>query len=660
MASSVSKSASGGGGGGGGDEDDNVSVSSMRSSATGASNRSRLEEIRQRRLELQRNKNKLISPPPKNVIGIGGKTTKSSTASASLSTDVTTPVKTPIAKGSPRLSSSKKAIATTTNTTTTRKTRTNVSPLKSKQENLSNSANTTAAAGGGGGATVSSPMSRSASMMEVNQLKEQLQEMTVELQNKENHINSLSKELEIKQTTEKSTKEQIQSLMNQLSDKDHETRNLQNQLRDVEQISHDAQLALEASKAEVVQVRKKLETALNDAKLTKETENPPKVGVEDVMASFKEQMAELHATNEILVKEKMELDDVLTSAQREISSLRHELDRTREVNAEQIQTLQKEISEARSQAMTVEKELSETTEKAALRDDKNAAHYKEKAKLQAEILSWQRKVQELEKERIEANNAFEDLTLDKEQLAEKLEMLQDKVEELKIDAESAQIEVDELRLELQDARDRAEKAEAALAVGTAASSSGNNMDRTTISDSDEITQALSVQNSRLREAIIRLREQTAIEKMELSRQLRAAEKESSAATSFKEEIAKLVANEKIMKREIKELKDMVDQGSAFEQMVEDLSERVLAVEDNNISLQATIRELEEGAEISAEMEETQAEEIKMLMMELQNRDTVVVNLEEAIKMYVCTCYFCAIETRDKMLILFQSFLILCS
>ena len=77
---------------------------------------------------------------------------------------------------------------------------------------------------------------------------------------------------------------------------------------------------------------------------------------------------------------------------------------------------------------------------------------------------------------------------------------------------------------------------------------------------------------------------------------------------------------------------MVDQGSAFEEMVEDLSERVLAVEDNNITLQSTIRELEEGAELSAEMEEAQADEIKLLMLELQNRDTVVTNLEQAIKM----------------------------
>ena len=86
-----------------------------------------------------------------------------------------------------------------------------------------------------------------------------------------------------------------------------------------------------------------------------------------------------------------------------------------------------------------------------------------------------------------------------------------------------------------------------------------------------------------------------------------------------------------MKAEVNELKEMVDQGSAFEQMVVEMSDCVLAVEDNNIALQSTIRSLEEAEEINAEMEEAQADKIKALMIELQNRDTVVINLEEAIK-----------------------------
>jgi predicted nucleic acid-binding Zn-ribbon protein len=349
------------------------------------------------------------------------------------------------------------------------------------------------------------------------------------------------------------------------------------------------------------------------------------IGGEEVKR-LKEEIADLKATNEMLDREKDGLEDSLSTTQRQISSLHHELERERESHNEDMYNLRKEITEARSQASTFEKELTQTTEKTALRDDKNVSHYKERAKLQAELLAWQRKVKELEKDKTEADNAFENLTLDKEQLLEKCEDLEDKYEEFKIDAESAQIEADELRMELEDTKKRAENAEATISIGAASGGAS--------SEADEVTQALSVQNSRLREAIIRLREQASIEKMELTRQMRAAEKDSGIASSLKEEVVKLSKNENKMKEEIKELKDMVDQGSAFEQMVEDLSERVLAVEDNNITLQSMIRELEEGGELSAEMEEAQTEEINILMSELQNRESVVLNLEEAIKMYV--------------------------
>eukprot|EP00957_Ditylum_brightwellii_P186214 14176535-Ditylum_brightwellii.AAC.1 len=77
---------------------------------------------------------------------------------------------------------------------------------------------------------------------------------------------------------------------------------------------------------------------------------------------------------------------------------------------------------------------------------------------------------------------------------------------------------------------------------------------------------------------------------------------------------------------------MVDQGSAFESMVEDLSDRVMGSEDDALALNAKVRDMEEEAEISAEMEEVQADENKALMRDIEARDTAIRNLEEAIKM----------------------------
>lgn len=56
------------------------------------------------------------------------------------------------------------------------------------------------------------------------------------------------------------------------------------------------------------------------------------------------------------------------------------------------------------------------------------------------------------------------------------------------------------------------------------------------------------------------------------------------------------------------------------------------LEETNAELERTIRELEEAAEIAAEMEEVQADELRMVMRDLEGRDALVGNLEEAIRM----------------------------
>ena len=45
--------------------------------------------------------------------------------------------------------------------------------------------------------------------------------------------------------------------------------------------------------------------------------------------------------------------------------------------------------------------------------------------------------------------------------------------------------------------------------------------------------------------------------------------------------------------------------------------------------------MEESAEIAAEMEEVQSDELKMAMRDLEGRDALIRNLEEAIRMQRC-------------------------
>lgn len=306
-------------------------------------------------------------------------------------------------------------------------------------------------------------------------------------------------------------------------------------------------------------------------------------------------------------------------AVQQISLLQKELDREQERrNLEQ-----EELIQAKAEASSVKKELQTAMEQSAQRGSSDAVHYKERAKLQAEVSALKRKVEQAEKEKQDLENAIEDLTLDKEQLLQEKEALEDSNEELKIDAETAQIQVDELRMELEDARMAADRAMVASASAEGASAS---------MDTEEKAQALALQNARLREALIRLREQSSVEKMELNRELRNKEKEVEMGKALHEELESLRALKVKYEDQINDLKDMIEQSSAFEGMVEDLSDRVLSLEEDNALLRATIREMEEAAELTAEMEEVQSDELKALAQDLETRDTIIRNLEEAIKM----------------------------
>ena len=79
------------------------------------------------------------------------------------------------------------------------------------------------------------------------------------------------------------------------------------------------------------------------------------------------------------------------------------------------------------------------------------------------------------------------------------------------------------------------------------------------------------------------------------------EKEANEVKAVSAEVESLREARKQLEEEVADLKDMVEQGSAYEVMVEDLSDRVLSLEEELMTLQQTIREMEEAADITAEV-----------------------------------------------------------
>jgi dynactin 1 len=336
------------------------------------------------------------------------------------------------------------------------------------------------------------------------------------------------------------------------------------------------------------------------------------------------------SSNNMLEESQYKIQELESKLERTMEELKlYKKDSTGELDKERSLRRKEsvELAGAKEEVDQLQKQLSQFAEQSQM----DTSHYKERAKLQADVASLNRRVGQLEVDKLELENSVEELTLDKEQLLEDNEDLKDRCEELKLDYETAQMDVEEIRMELEESKVVQEVTENAN-ISIERTESAESGVHGELNEAQDMARALSVQNARLREALIRLREQSQIEKMDLSRQVRYVEKDLEEAKQTAEEVENLRSLKTEFEEQIRDLKDMVEQGSAYEVMVEDLSDRVLSMEEELVAYSLTIREMDEAADITAEMEEVQAEELKALNRDLEDRETVIRNLEEAIKM----------------------------
>jgi dynactin 1 len=298
----------------------------------------------------------------------------------------------------------------------------------------------------------------------------------------------------------------------------------------------------------------------------------------------------------------------------------HQLQTQVKVLTDRETTAVTDLLQARVEVTSLQNQLTELVGQHDQRGTADAIHYKERAKLQAQVAACQRQLDDMVHQKLDLEAAMGELALDKEHLTEQLEELQEKAEEWKLDAETAQMELEELKVEM-------EHKSLPPVIGNPSGGTGGESDYQQLSD-----EQVRVQNGRLREALIRLREQSTLDRLELTRQLKTLEKQATENRADATLMQDLQNDKKRCLEEINELKDMVEQGSAFEGMVEDLSDRLMAMEEDTIALRSTIRELEEAAELATELEEVQADELRALASDLEARDTMIRNLEEAIRL----------------------------
>lgn len=324
------------------------------------------------------------------------------------------------------------------------------------------------------------------------------------------------------------------------------------------------------------------------------------------------QLSEMTRTKTNLEHELSEAQERMCNMTHKLQALVEKLENEKQARSEEQQSFSAEKSTMASQMTSLQREYSILQDR--LGDKSGNVSEVNVAKLKAEITTLQRKNTELENEKLDMETTLEELVLDKEALKEENEMISDQLEEMKIDLESTQLELEDVKGQLPS--DSADAVEGVVVEG---------------SDSDA-ARSLTLQNTRLRTAIIRLREQAEQEKNDLQKQLKALQSDSTSKEALQLELEELKVKHVTAVKEVKELKDIVDQTTSLEETIESLSDKVWNLEQDNANLERTIRELEESAEIAAEMEEVQSDELKCVMRDLEGRDAVIRNLEEAIRM----------------------------
>ena len=101
-------------------------------------------------------------------------------------------------------------------------------------------------------------------------------------------------------------------------------------------------------------------------------------------------------------------------------------------------------------------------------------------------------------------------------------------------------------------------------------------------------QVLRTQNSKLRQALVRLRDNGFVEKTEMEKKLLQLEKNDKNTQHLSDKCNALVVENSSMKETIALLKDQVDDAQAFEYLVEDMTDKNLELNDQVVELKGTV------------------------------------------------------------------------
>ncbi|GAN11005.1 dynactin [Mucor ambiguus] len=232
------------------------------------------------------------------------------------------------------------------------------------------------------------------------------------------------------------------------------------------------------------------------------------------------------------------------------------------------------------------------------------------SELQKELRDTKRQLKEscAEQETYENNyndavESLEMMTLDKEVAEERAEHLQQEVNILKDKIEEISVDLDVLKKE------------------------ADIINRVPDHDGDEKTPLEVIQlerhNERLKEALMKLRDVAKVREDELSNRIKDLEKETYELEEVKGQYDKTRGRLEDAEYTIEELKQRLDDALGAEDLVEQLTEKNLALTEKMDEMRMVIDDLEALKELADELEENHMETEKQLQAEIDHRDMLL-------------------------------------
>ncbi|KAI9839542.1 MAG: hypothetical protein M1819_002168 [Sarea resinae] len=221
--------------------------------------------------------------------------------------------------------------------------------------------------------------------------------------------------------------------------------------------------------------------------------------------------------------------------------------------------------------------------------------------LRKELKESQARLEDMETEQADHEIALEMATLDREMAEETAEVYKTELDALKQKSEELELEVEVLREENQELGQE-------MSTEERTSQGWLQMERT---------------NERLREALLRLRDMTQQQEGELRDQIKSLEEDVQELGGVKEQYE--VTKEKLQQSDagIEDLRQQLDTALGAEEMIEELTDKNLALNEEMEELRATIEDLESLKELNDELEINHVETEKQMQEEIDYKNSLI-------------------------------------